>query len=208
MAHRNIAVTGTTNNGTDNNLNRHPSETNQDLDIFASTSLKDSTAKDTLLQNIGYLRGIRVDNNEGPQNLTRQVAEYAGDEPPLVQEINDFVTESIATKTEREANYIHSGWSIDATSAISPWTSSRIAANNQPNAEGAWITRRTLVQRFRLRISPGDLVAIPEFKTEIEVALDKPTVFQQFEAVYRARHKWGDVVPLVKFTDIGDRSWV
>ncbi|CUA68618.1 hypothetical protein RSOLAG22IIIB_07994 [Rhizoctonia solani] len=180
--------------GTDNN-NLHP-EPDCDLDIFASTSLKNSSEKDILLRNIGYLRGVRVDNNDGPQTLTRQVAKYAGQEPPLVQEINDFVTESITTKTEREANYIHSGWSLDAVSAINPWISSRIAFNNQPNAEGTWITRRTLIHRFRLRISPGELTPVPEFRTEVEAALNRLTVFQQFEAVYQALHKWGDVVPL------------
>ncbi|KDN36069.1 hypothetical protein RSAG8_11091, partial [Rhizoctonia solani AG-8 WAC10335] len=198
MAYRNTEVTGTTTNTSDtnNNLDSHPPELSRDLDIFASTSLKDSQDKDTLLENIGYLRGIRVDSNDGPQNLTRRVAEFVGDAPPLVQEINDFVTESITTKTERETNYIHSGWSIAAASTISPWISSRIAANNQPDAEGTWITRRTLVQRFRVRVSPEDLVPIQEFKAEMETALNRPTIFQQFEAVYRALHKWGDVVPL------------
>ncbi|CAE6532012.1 unnamed protein product [Rhizoctonia solani] len=180
-----------------NNYNTHPTplEPGQTLDIFTSTSLKDFEDKGILLQNIGYLRGIRVDN-EGPQYLTRQVAKYVGDELPLVQEINDFLTETITTKTERKTNYVHHGWSIDAASTTSPWISSRIAARNQRNADGTWLTRRTLVQRFRVRVSLDDLAPVAEFEAEIEAALNKPTIFQQFEAVYRALHKWGDVVPL------------
>ncbi|CAE6532005.1 unnamed protein product [Rhizoctonia solani] len=152
----------------DNNHNVHPPEQGQDLDILASTSLKNSQDKDALLGNIGYLCGIRVDNNDGPQSTTRRVARYVGDELPFVQEMNDFLTETVTTKTERETNYVHHGWSIDAASTISPWISSRIAARNRRNADGA----------------------------EIEAALEKPTVFTKFEAIYRALHKWGDVVPL------------
>ncbi|CAE7157637.1 unnamed protein product [Rhizoctonia solani] len=170
--------------------------TDRNLDIFAPTSLKDFHDKDTLLRNIGYLCGIRVDSNAGPQSLARQVAKFVGDEPPLIQEMNDFLTETITTKTEREANYIHHGWSVDAASTISPWISSRIVAKSQRNADGTWLTRRTLVHRFRLRISSEDLAPAPGFEIEIEAALKKPTIFQQPEAVYRALNKWGDVVPL------------
>ncbi|CAE6426585.1 unnamed protein product [Rhizoctonia solani] len=195
--------------GNDNNCNAHPPAQDPDLDILATTSLKNSEDKDTLLRNIGYLCGIRVDDTDGPRNLTRQVAKFVGDQPPFVQEMMNFLTETIKTSTERDTNYIHHGWSIDAVSTISPWTASRIASNNHPNADGTWLTRRTLVQRFAVQHSLGDLAPVPEFKAEIEAALEKPSIFQKFEAVYRALHKWGDVVPLevemgvsLTFTDL------
>ncbi|CAE6450391.1 unnamed protein product [Rhizoctonia solani] len=182
--------------GGNNNYNAHPNPPDHDFDIFALTSLKGSQDKDALLQNIGYLRGIRVDNNDGPQMLTHPVATFIGGGPPFVQEISEFFNETIATKTERDTNYIHHGWSNVAASTTNPWISSRIAANNQPNIEGSWLTKRTLVQRFRVRLSPKDLAPVPEFKAEIEAALKKTTVFHRFEAVYQALHSWGDVVSL------------
>ncbi|CUA68620.1 hypothetical protein RSOLAG22IIIB_07996 [Rhizoctonia solani] len=145
--------------GGNNNNNIHPPDL--DYDIFASTSLKNFQDKDALLQNIGYLCGVRVDNNDGPQTLTRQVAKFTGRGSPFVQQIT-----------------------------------SRIASNNQPNTEGTWLTKRTLVQRFRVRVSPKDLAPVPEFKAEIEAALKRSTTFHQFEAVYQTLHDWGDVVPL------------
>ncbi|KDN36065.1 hypothetical protein RSAG8_11087, partial [Rhizoctonia solani AG-8 WAC10335] len=209
MAYRNTEATGTTPSGTNNNLNPHPPESNRDLDIFASTSLKDSQDKHTLLRNIGYLRGIRVDSNDAPQTLMRQVATFVEDGTPIVQEINDFVTETITTKTQRQTNYIHHGWSIAAASATSPWISSRIAANNQHNSEGTWVTRRALVQRLRVRVAPRDLVPAAEFTAEMEAALKQSTIFKRFEAVYQVFHDWGDVVPLeiemgasLAFTDL------
>ncbi|KAG8761505.1 hypothetical protein FRC11_013767 [Ceratobasidium sp. 423] len=209
MAHRNIEVRLTEATGNDNNQNAHPQAQDPDLDILATTSLKGFEDKGTLLRNIGYLCGIRVNDKDGPRSLTRRVAKFVGDEPPFVQEVINFLTETITTNTERETNYIHHGWSIDAASTISPWISSRIAANNQPNADGTWLTRRTLVQRLAVQSSLEDLAPVPEFKAEIEAALRRPTIFQKFEAVYRALHKWGDVVPLevemgvsLTFTDL------
>ncbi|KAG8733072.1 hypothetical protein FRC11_008907 [Ceratobasidium sp. 423] len=173
-----------------NNLNAHLPEQAQDLDILAPTSLKNFQDKDALLRNIGLLCGIRVDDNDGPQSLMRRVTKYVGVEPPFVEEICDFLTETITTKSERGTNYIHSGWSIDAASTVNPWILSRIAANNQRNEDGTWLTRRTLIQRFRVRVSPEDLVPVPGFKAEIESALKKPSIFQRFEAVYRVLRDW------------------
>ncbi|KAJ1304016.1 hypothetical protein OPQ81_008424 [Rhizoctonia solani] len=196
MAHRNIEVVRGDNSGNDNNLNANPPDPDQNSNILASTSLKTPQDRGNVLRNMGYLCGIRVNNNDGPQSLTRQVAKHVGAEPPFVREIRDFLTETITTTTERETNYIHCGWSIDAASTTSPWISSRIAANNQSNPKGTWLTRRTLVQRLCVRVSLEDLAPTPGFEAEIEAALKKTTTFQQFEAVYRVFHDWGDVVPL------------
>ncbi|KAH7333832.1 hypothetical protein B0J17DRAFT_674281 [Rhizoctonia solani] len=201
MAFGNVGVAATT-TGADNNCNPHPPELDQGLDVFAVTSLKDFKDKEILLQNIGHLHGIRVDSNDGPQSLSRRAAKTVGNNPPFIQEMNEYLTETISTQTERETNYIHHGWSIDATSTTNPWISSRITSRNQRNGDGVWLTRRTLVQQFCLRVSMEDLVAAPDFEAEIKAAVQKPSVFQRFEATYRALHKWGDVVPLVRLTTI------
>ncbi|KAL5631982.1 hypothetical protein ACGC1H_000118 [Rhizoctonia solani] len=155
----------------------------------------------TVLQSTGCLNGFRVDNIDGPECTTRPVAKFVGIKPPFVQEVHDILTETVAARTEREANYVHHGWSIGAIATLSPWTMSRIAANNQPDPKGAWITRRTLVPRLSLRLSVNELAPVPEFEDAIKEALKKPTIFGQFRAVYSVLHEWGDVVPLA--TDMG-----
>ncbi|ELU45111.1 hypothetical protein AG1IA_00855 [Rhizoctonia solani AG-1 IA] len=161
-------------------------ELNPELDIFASTSLKNSKDKDTL---VSRLRGIGC-MCDPTRQLTRQVARSLGVNPPFVQETNDFFIENIATTTERDTNYVHQGWSIDATSTISPWALSRTITQNGPNNSGAWITRRTVIKRLSVQVSLTDLVSTSEFQDEIEVALSQPTVFQQFRGVYRTFHGW------------------
>ncbi|CAE6471176.1 unnamed protein product [Rhizoctonia solani] len=82
---------------------------------------------------------------------------------------------------------------------------------NRHNPNGAWITRRILAQRLRVCILLEDLAPIPEFETAIKDALNRPTRFEKFRAVYRALDRWGDVVPLeidigysLSFTDTED----
>ncbi|KAB5592846.1 hypothetical protein CTheo_3706 [Ceratobasidium theobromae] len=162
-------------------------------------SLKNLTPheKHQLLENSGYLSGVCVDKIDSPRWLMRPVAKLVGPgKSPLVQDMNNTLTEVIATKNERESNYVHQGWSLAAASTISPWTSARIANNNQPNPDGEWVTRRTIVQRLSLCVSLQELEPDPAFEAEIEAALEKENTFEQFQAVYCALHNWGDVVPL------------
>lgn len=124
----------------------------------------------------------------------RPVAKLVGPgKSPLVQDMNNTLIEVIATKNERESNYVHQGWSLAAASTISPWTSARIANNNQPNPDGEWVTRRTIVQRLSLRVSLQELEPDPAFEAEIEAALEKENTFEQFQAVYCALHNWSVV---------------
>ncbi|KAH7335929.1 hypothetical protein B0J17DRAFT_668392 [Rhizoctonia solani] len=149
-----------------------------------------------ILKQNGWLCGLRVDNMEGPQALTSQVASYKNGSAPLVEETNSIITEVITTQNKRESNFVHHGWSAGAIATVSPWTLSRIHAANRHNAIGTWITRRTLAQRLMVRVLPEDLIPAPEFKTAIEEALSRSTIFEKFQAVYCALNHWGDVTPL------------
>lgn len=138
------------------------------------------------------LFGVCVEGVEGPRRSMRPVAKRAcGSEgSPFIREMNNVVTETITTKTEREANYVHQGWTLSACSPLSPWIPARIAGTNRPNPDGAWITKRTIVQRLSLNMQLEELVAVPEFEADIEAALRRPTTFEQLQALYRALHIW------------------
>ncbi|CAE6448413.1 unnamed protein product [Rhizoctonia solani] len=152
--------------------------------------------KDQILRDSSWLCGFRVDDMDGPQVSARQVASYADGATPFIQDMNSVSTEVITTENQRTANYVHQGWSIGAIATISPWTSSRIDAANRHNAEGAWVTRRTLVTRLKVQVLLQDLAPAPEFVAAIEAALGLPTRFERFQGVYLALSRWGDVVPL------------
>ncbi|CAE6520629.1 unnamed protein product [Rhizoctonia solani] len=183
-----------------------PANNNAPLPPESANNLNSSSH---MLNKNGWLCGFRVDNMDGPQVLTPRVASYIDRAGPLTEETNDTITEVVTTHKKRESNYVHHGWSVDAIATMSPWTLSRIDANNRQNPGGTWITRRTLVQRLRVRVLLPDLAPVPEFEGAIKEALSQSTRFDKFQAVYRVLDRWGDVVPLGTTSHVGwgDGSW-
>jgi hypothetical protein len=136
------------------------------------------------------LCGFRVDDMDEPQATARQVASYVEGGGAVIQEINSANTELITTHNQRAANYVHHGWSVGAVETISPWTSSRIDAKNRHNEKGEWITRRTLAQRLRVQVLLEDLSPVPEFEAAVKDALQRPSNYEKFRAVYDAMNRW------------------
>ncbi|CAE6539399.1 unnamed protein product [Rhizoctonia solani] len=157
---------------------------------------------DKLLRSAGWLRGFRIDDIGGPRISPYQVASYKNGAYPTIEEENDLSAEIVITSTKREANYAHRGWSNDASTATCPWTCSRFAARNQPNAEGTWYTKLTKTRRLKVEVFLKDLAPTPRFEAEIKDALDQSTLFEKFQAIYRVLEHWGDVVPLVGIAPI------
>ncbi|KEP46058.1 jacalin-like lectin domain protein [Rhizoctonia solani 123E] len=160
------------------------------------TNNQGESLNDSILQKAGWLHGYRMDDICGPRVSARQVALYVDGATAFVQDTNELSTETIVTSTKRETNYVHHGWSMGAIATVSPWTLSRIAARNHPNAEGTWYTKLTKAKRLKVEVMLEDLVPVPEFKAAIENALEQPTTYEKFQAIYCALDRWGDVVPL------------
>ncbi|KAL5631987.1 hypothetical protein ACGC1H_000121 [Rhizoctonia solani] len=181
-------TTQTTDTDTGNNNDNNTS--------FSLVSVNSTNSYGQILKNNRWLCGFRVNNMDGPQGLTQQVASYIDGAAPLVEETNDILTGVITTHNKRESNYVHHGWSTGAITTISPWTSSRIYTANRQSPGGNWITRRILAQRLRVRVFLEDLAPVPEFEAAIKEALSRSTRFEKFQEVYRSLERWGDVVPL------------
>ncbi|CAE6473792.1 unnamed protein product [Rhizoctonia solani] len=172
----------------DNNPNPLPEPANQQPECI----------NDEILRRAGWLRGFRVDGVDEPRISAYKVASYVDGALPFIEDsdTSNLVTNTIISTNKRELNYFHRGWSLGATRTISPWTSSRIAANDQPNPEGMWFTRITKTKRVKLEVQLEDLIPAPEFEASIEEALEHPTTAEKFQGVYRVLSRWGDVVPL------------
>jgi hypothetical protein len=138
------------------------------------------------------LFGARVDGTDGPEISMRPVARRKPGGSPCVREMNDIITESITTKTERQANYVQQGWSLSAIATTTPWTTSRMTNNNaRPiDQESERITKRFTLRRLAFNLRIEDLEPIPEFETDVKKALAKPNNFERFHALYRVLHIW------------------
>lgn len=110
--------------------------------------------------------------------------------PFLVRECNNVVTEVISTKTNRDANFVHQGWSTSAISTSTPWIAPRIAKSNQALGENLWATKRTVVQRLAITFALQDLVPAPQFEEDVLTALRKPSRPERFQALDQVFQLW------------------
>ncbi|KAG8739358.1 hypothetical protein FRC10_005748 [Ceratobasidium sp. 414] len=105
--------------------------------------------------------------------------------PTWISEKSDIITEVIPTGSERDANFVHGGWSQIAVGVIPNWTMSRIAKNNQAIWSGQWTTKRTTFQRLALDIPLTDLVPVLEFEKAVQDALNEQTTLGKYQALDR-----------------------
>ncbi|CAE6397056.1 unnamed protein product [Rhizoctonia solani] len=149
----------------------------------------------------GYLYGVRIDSNDGPQRSPLQVAQRTSTRPLRIQEPNSIITEVVTTEDTCDTNYVHKGWSLAALSDKSPWTISRITRNNQVNNSSRSITKYVMLQKLRVDLSTNDISPVPALEEAFKAALGQPTLYEKSRAVYQVFEHWGDMIPLV--FDIG-----
>lgn len=142
--------------------------------------------------NVKDLCGFFVDDHDGPRQSARQVAnrEVSALLHNPIQEQNNMITKVLSTKTDRDANYAHQGWSTSAMSVTTPWIASRIAKHNRAPKEDAWITKRIVVQRLSVSLALRDVQTNPEFERDVLAALGKSSRLEKFEALDGVFRVW------------------
>ncbi|QRV82452.1 Jacalin-like lectin domain protein [Ceratobasidium sp. AG-Ba] len=114
-----------------------------------------------------------------------------------IKEQDDLISETIETQKSRNLNYVHYGWSIEASSTLTLEAECRIAQDHEANHSGQWTTKRTIVRRLLLDISPEELLCSPNFEKDVREAVGKPSLVDKYKALDRVFRVWGDVVPIV-----------
>ncbi|QRW11198.1 hypothetical protein RhiLY_10197 [Ceratobasidium sp. AG-Ba] len=150
--------------------------------------------KQALLDCNGYLYGVRIDGNDGPKRSTLQAAQYKMPEQhhssAWIKEQDDLISETIETQKSRNLNYVHYGWSIEASSTLTLEAECRIAQDHEANHSGQWTTKRTIVRRLLLDISPEELLCSPNFEKDVREAVGKPSLVDKYKALDRVFRVW------------------
>lgn len=131
-----------------------------------------------------------MDDNSAPRRCHVPVASPKPGRRVCLQELSEVKTELTSAQHERETNYVHEGWSLLATSTLSPWAQSRIANNNQANRSVPSVTKRFLARRAQVDIALDDISPAPEFESDVRAALEKETRSEKFQALYRVFERW------------------
>ncbi|KAG8777534.1 Zymogen granule protein 16 B [Ceratobasidium sp. 428] len=152
------------------------------------------------LNNHGCLCGIRVNDAFVPRRTSKRVAkcndtglQYS---TTWISDVYDSMEEVIHTRTDRDSNYVHHGWSLDAATTLPPWSVSRVERGCQVIRRGSWTTKRATARRLAVKIPLDDIIPAEEFEAEIAASLDQTTDFERFQKLNEALDRWGDVLPL------------
>ncbi|KAG8688911.1 hypothetical protein FRC09_012676, partial [Ceratobasidium sp. 395] len=131
------------------------------------------------------LCGIRVNDSFVPRRTSKCVAKCKGTElqytPAWISDVYDSIEEVIHTRTDRDSNYVHHGWSLDAATTLPPWNVSRVERGCQVIGCGSWTTKRATARRLAVTIPLNDVVPADEFEAEIAASLDQTTDFERFQ---------------------------
>jgi hypothetical protein len=118
------------------------------------------------------LNGVYFDPRSGPVQSGRQLVDVRKWSNRLIRFTSEAVTEDFYTENENDARYVHHGWPAPSTVANRPWDVSMPEVQSNNN-KGAWATRRTVFQKWRISLSREDISLIEPFANALEDSLTK-----------------------------------
>ncbi|CAE6469192.1 unnamed protein product [Rhizoctonia solani] len=141
------------------------------------------------------LTGVFLDPTAGPVTTNRQVAALKQSNTDGIIEVNESVTEDIYSQNALDAHYAQLGWPSPDKLPSKPWDVLTRGAQRTLETE-TWVTRRFMVQRVAINISPRDLCAVKPFVKEVEAALGKGTDSLRLQALREVFETWGEIIPV------------
>jgi hypothetical protein len=116
------------------------------------------------------LNGFYFDPRAGPVQSGRQLVDIRRSASRLIRFTSEAVTEDFYTENETDARYVHYGWPAPSTVANRPWDVFMPEVQSNTN-KGAWATRRTVFQKWRISLSRENISLVEPFANALEDAL-------------------------------------
>ncbi|KDN34794.1 hypothetical protein RSAG8_12129, partial [Rhizoctonia solani AG-8 WAC10335] len=148
-----------------------------------------------MLKEFPFLTGVVLDPSSGPITTTRRIAVLSQSNIENIREINESVTEDIYPQDELDAHYARLGWPSPNKLPGKPWDAPDLGEQHTCGTE-IWASRRFMVQRATINLSPQDICAVEPFVEVVEAALTQETNSLKIQALRKVFATWGEMVPL------------
>ncbi|CAE6437837.1 unnamed protein product [Rhizoctonia solani] len=152
--------------------------------------------KHQALGSFPFLTGVFLDPVTGPFTLSRPVAVFKHTDTDKSVEINECTTEDIYSHNELDAHYAQLGWPARHGLPSKPGDIASPCENQSALRSDVWASRRFMVQRVSINLSPEDLRPVEPFIDAIEEALRQDTIAYQIRALQKVFATWGELIPL------------
>ncbi|KAL5632306.1 hypothetical protein ACGC1H_000346 [Rhizoctonia solani] len=148
-----------------------------------------------ILDKFPFLTGVLLDPTTGPFTLSRPVAALRHSDTEKITEMNESVTEDVYSENELDARYAGLGWPSPNRLPSEPGDVSTLGIQSALGAR-TWASRRFMVQRVSINLSPEDLRPVDPFVEAVEAALGQGDNVLQIRALEKVFATWGEVIPL------------
>ncbi|CAE6480299.1 unnamed protein product [Rhizoctonia solani] len=148
-----------------------------------------------IIDKFPFLSGVLLDPITGPFTMSRPVATLRHPDTEKITEMNESVTEDIYSQNELDARYTGLGWPSPSRLPSKPGDVSTLGVHSALGTE-TWASRRFMVQRVTINLSPEDLRPVEAFVEAVEAALSQEDNVSQIRALQKVFATWGEVIPL------------
>ncbi|KAJ1300221.1 hypothetical protein OPQ81_005052 [Rhizoctonia solani] len=143
------------------------------------------------------LTGVFLDPTAGPVSASRPAAVLLPSSLDRIRQIDNSATEDIYPNTELDALFLGVGWPSPNALPRNPWrASSTVNGSRRTLGNGTWASRRFMIQRATINLSPKDVRPVDPLVGAFEAALGQSTHDLQIKALQEVFSIWGEMIPL------------
>ncbi|KAL5632310.1 hypothetical protein ACGC1H_000347 [Rhizoctonia solani] len=141
------------------------------------------------------LTGVYFDATTGPITASCPAVELSSSNTGKIRLISESLLEDIYPENELDVNYARLGWPPLSRLPERPW-GILTPRESRPLKTEIWASRRLMIQRWTINISPRDLIPVESLVEAVKDALSQRTIALRIRALQRVFTIWGEIIPV------------
>ncbi|CAE6452113.1 unnamed protein product [Rhizoctonia solani] len=147
------------------------------------------------LEDLSVLTGVFFDPSTGPVAASCPAVVLRSSATGRIRPVNDLVIEDIYPETELDAQHVRLGWPPLSKLPERPW-SILTPRDQHPLRNEIWASRRLMIHKWTINISPRDLSPVESLVGAVKDALSQRTNALRVRALQEVFATWGEMIPV------------
>ncbi|CAE6510780.1 unnamed protein product [Rhizoctonia solani] len=141
------------------------------------------------------ITGVYFDASTGPITASCPAVELKSPNTGKIRPISESVIEDTYPENELDANHARLGWPPLNRLPERPWGILTPRESRQLKTE-IWASRRLVIQRWTINVSPQDLSPVESLVEAVKDALSQRSIALRIRALQRVFTIWGEMIPV------------
>ncbi|KDN35546.1 hypothetical protein RSAG8_11503, partial [Rhizoctonia solani AG-8 WAC10335] len=148
-----------------------------------------------VLENLSLLTGVYFDASTGPVAASCPAVVINSSSTERIRPVSESVIEDIYPENELDAHHARLGWPPLSRLPERPW-SILTPRDQRPLKTEIWASRRFMMQKWTMNISPRDLSPVEPLVEAVKDALGQRTNALRIRALREVFITWGEMIPV------------